>query len=133
MAPHSSTLAWKIPWIDRTVHGAVQLRLLGELAAPLPRRVLVDGAGPHVGVDGHLLAGPGVEREAGRHFGDSLRALGDHHELHDGDDEEDHGAHHEVAAHHDVAERVDDLAGVRLEEDETCGRDVKREPEECRE
>ena len=98
----------------RAVHRAVELRFLAELVAAPLGRVLVDRAGAHVGVDGHLLAGHGVEGEARRHLGDSLRALGDHDELHDGDDEEDHGADHEVAAHHEVAERVDDRARVRL-------------------
>jgi hypothetical protein len=73
--------------------------------------VLVDQAGRQVGVDRHLLAGHGVEGEAGRDFGDAARALGDDDEVHDHQDREDDDADDEVAAHHEVAEGLDDVAG----------------------
>ena len=119
--------------LHRAVHRAVELALLRELVAALLGGILIDRARAHVGVDGHLLAGHRVERESGRDLRDALRALGDHDELHDRDDEEDDGADDEVAAHDEVAERVDDLAGIRLEEDETRRRHVQGEPVQRRE
>ncbi len=68
------------------------------------RLVLVDGARAQVGVDGHLLARHRVEGEAGRDLGHALGALGHHQELHQGEDGEDHRAHHVVAAHDELAE-----------------------------
>ena len=62
----------------------------------------------------HLLAGHGVEGEPGADLGDALGALGDDDELDDGDDQEDHHADDQVAADHELAEGVDDLAGVGL-------------------
>ena len=81
-------------------------------AAPA-RLVLVDQAGGEVGVDRHLLAGHGVEVEARGHLGDAAGALGDDHEVHDHQDREHDHADHEIAAHHEIAERLDDVAGGR--------------------
>ena len=74
-------------------------------------RLLVDQAGGEVGVDRHLLAGHGVEVEARRDFGDAARALGDDDEVHDHQDREHDDADDEIAAHHEIAERLDDVAG----------------------
>ena len=49
-----------------------------EMPRRLRLRLLhVDEPGAQVGVDGHLLAGHGVEGEARGHLGHALRALGD--------------------------------------------------------
>ena len=45
---------------------------------------------------------------------------------------EDHAADDVVAAHHEAAERLDDLARVGLEQDQARRRDVEREPEQRR-
>ena len=45
-------------------------------------------------------------------FGDALRTLGDHHELRDGDNDEDDETDGHVAAHHELTERVDHIASV---------------------
>jgi hypothetical protein len=74
------------------------------------RGLLVDQAGIEVG-DRHLLAGHRVEMEAGGDFGDAARTLGDDHEVHDDEDCEHDDADHEIAAHHEAAERLDDMAG----------------------
>ena len=86
------------------VHGAEEGRFLLQLLAALLGLVLVDQAGGQVGVDRHLLAGHGVQGEAGRDFGDAARALGDDDEVHDHQDGEDDHADDEVAAHHQLAE-----------------------------
>ena len=90
-----------------TVHGAVELGLGRDLGAPRPRLGLADQPGVEVGVDGHLLAGHGIQGEAGRHLGDAAGALGHHHQLDDDQDDEDDGADHEVAADYELAEALD--------------------------
>jgi hypothetical protein len=56
------------------------------------------------------LPGHRIEGEARRHFGHAGRALGHHHEVDDGEDGEHHQAHGEIAADHELAERLDHLA-----------------------
>ncbi len=67
--------------------------------------------GGEIGVDGHLLAGDGVEGEARADLGDARGALGDDEEVHRDQDDEHDGADDEVAAHHEVGEAGDDVAG----------------------
>jgi len=110
-----------------SVHGPVEFALLDDLGAPLVGLALGDDAGVEVGVDGHLLAGHGVQGESRRHFADALGALGDDDELNDDEDQEDDHADDEAAAGDEAAEGLDDLAGVALEQDQTRGGDVERE------
>ncbi len=110
--------------------------VLQRLAAPL-RLGFVDQAGGKVGVDRHLLAGHGVEVEARRDFGDAAGALGDDDEVHDHQDDEDDDADHEVAGHHEVAERLDDVAGgvgalVAVRQDQPRRGEVERQPQHGR-
>ena len=89
-----------------TVHRPVKVRLLRDLlAAPLGLG-FVDDAGVQVGVDRHLLAGHGVQREPRGHFADARGALGDHDELNHEDDHEDDDADDELVAGHELAERL---------------------------
>ena len=84
-----------------------------------------------VGVDRHLLAGYGIEREARADLGDARGALGDDHEI-DGDQDHEHdGADHEVAAHDEVGEAGNDVAGGGVAlgavgEDQPRGGNVER-------
>ena len=64
------------------VHRAEERALLLEFAAAGLRLLVVDEAGGEIGVDGHLLAGNGVEREARADLGDAGRALGDDQKIH---------------------------------------------------
>ena len=93
------------------VHGAEEGALLLQLAAPALGFLVVDQAGREVGVDRHLLAGHGVEREARADLGDTRRALGDHDEVDRDQDREDDQADDEIAAHHELGEAGDDVAG----------------------
>ena len=90
------------------VHCAVKVRLPLDLFPAHPGLLLVDKAGGKVRVDGHLLAGHGVQREAGGHLGHALGALGDDDELHQHDDEEDDDADNDVAPGNELAECLDD-------------------------
>ena len=116
--------------LGAAVHRAVEVGLGGDVGAALAGLGLVDQAGVEVGVDRHLLAGHGVEGEPGADLGDPLGALGDHDELDDDQDQEDHQADDQVAADHEAAERVDHLAGVAVAQHQPGGADVEREPEQ---
>ena len=96
------------------VHRAVEVGLLGDLGAALARLLVGDLAGVEVGVDRHLLARHGVEREARGDLGDAAGAVRDHHELDHDQDQEDHEADDDVAADDEVAERGDHVAGVAV-------------------
>ena len=63
------------------VHRAVEVGLALDLVAAAAGLVVGDLAGVEVGVDRHLLAGHGVEGEAGGDLGDAAGAVGDDHEL----------------------------------------------------
>ena len=90
-----------------TVHRSVEVGLGGDLLATTSSLSVVDEAGVEVGVDGHLLAGHGVQREAGADLGHTLGALGDDDELDDDQDEEDDQADDDRAADDEVAEGFD--------------------------
>ncbi len=113
-----------------TVHRAVEVGLGVHLGAALAGLVLVDEPGVQVGVDGHLLAGHRVEGEPGADLGHAAGTVGDDDELDDQEDREHDQADDERAADHEVAERVDHLAGVPVEQHEAGGADVQRQPEE---
>ena len=114
----------------RPVHRPEHLAFLGDLLAAALRFFHVDGARPEIGVDGHLLAGHGVQGEARADFGNPLGALGDHQELDDGEDDEHHRADDEITAHRELAEGEDDLPGVGLEENQAGGGDVETHAKE---
>ena len=101
------------------------------------RLLLVDQAGGEVGVDRHLLARHGVEVEARGDFGDAAGALGDDDEVHDHQDGEHDDADDEIAAHHEIAERLDDVAGgggalVAVRQDQARRGEVERQPQHGR-
>ena len=119
------------------VHGAEKAGFVLQGLAAAPRVLLVDQAGGEIGVDRHLLAGHGVEVEARRHFGDAAGALGDDHEVDDHQDREDDDADDEIAAHDEIAERLDDVAGgvgalVAVGENEPRRGEVERQPQHRR-
>jgi len=119
------------------VHGAEEGAFVLQHLAPRPRLGLVDQAGRQVGVDRHLLARHGVEAEPRRHLGDAARPLGDDDEVHQHQDGEDDEADDEVAAHDELAERLDDAAGgggsfVAVGEDETGRGQVEGQPQHRR-
>jgi hypothetical protein len=72
---------------------------------------LVDKPGGQISVDRHLLARHRVQCEAGGDFRDTAGTLGDDDEVHDHQDRENDDPDDEIAAHHQVAERLDDVAG----------------------
>ena len=90
-----------------------------------------------IGIDRHLLAGHGVQVEARGDLGDAAGALGDDDEVHDHQDGEDDDADDEIAAHDEIAERLDDVAGgggafVAVRQDQARGGQVERQPQHGR-
>jgi len=121
----------------RTVHGAEEAAFVLQRLAALFCHLLVDQAGGEIGVDRHLLARHGVEVEAGGDFRDAPRTLGDDDEVHDHEDREDDNPNHEIAAHHEIAERLDDVAGSRgalvsVRQDQSRRCKVERQPQHRR-
>jgi hypothetical protein len=120
-----------------TVHGAEEAAFVLQRHAALARRLLVDQAGVEVGIDRHLLARHSVQMEARRNFRDAARTLGDDDEVHGDEDREHDDPDHEIAAHHEIAESLDDMArGVRAlvpaREDQPRGSEVERQPQHGR-
>ena len=97
--------------LGRTVHRAVEVRFLAHFLAALARLFLGQEARVEIGVDRHLLAGHRIEREARADLGHAARTARDHRELDHDEDREHHQADREVAADHELAERLDHLAG----------------------
>ena len=97
--------------------------------------MLIDQAGVHVGVDGHLLAGEGVEREARRDLRGAYRAMCDDEELDRDQREEEHEAYDVVAADDKLPEGLDDGTGglrafVSMQQDAAAGGDVEAQAEQ---
>ncbi len=116
------------------VHGAEEAAFVLEPLAPPPGFLVVDRAGRELGVNRHLLAGHRVEVEARRDFGDAPRALGDDDEVHHHQDREHDDADDEVAAHYEVAERLDDVTGgvgafMTARQDQARRGEVERQPQ----
>jgi hypothetical protein len=76
---------------------------LRRFVALLDGLLLVDEPGVQVGLDGHLLAGHGVQGETGGHFGDARGTCDDDGLVQDEEDEEDDCADGEIAADHEFA------------------------------
>ena len=117
------------------VHGAVEVRFGAHFVAARARLVLGDESGVQVGVDGHLLAGHGVQGESRGHLRDAARALGHHDEVDDRQDDEHHDADGVVAADDELAEGLDDLAGgrrarVSVQQHDARGGDVQRQAQQ---
>ena len=107
------------------VHGPEHLAFLTDGVAPLLSFLHIDDPGAHIRVDGHLFAGHGVQGEARAHFGHTFRAFGDDQKLYNGENKEDHRAHHEVAAQGELPEGLNDLPGVGVEQNQAGGGDVQ--------
>ncbi len=116
--------------LARAVHRAVEVSLLLDFAPAFTRLRFVNDAGVEFGVDGHLLAGHRVQGETGGNFRDAACALGDHDEVDDDQDEEHHQPNDIVPTHDEVAERLNDVAGIAVEQNEPRGGDVERKPEQ---
>src|ERR1019366_5343587 len=117
------------------VHGAEEGRFLLQLLAPALGLVLVDQARGQIAVDRHLLAGHGIQGEAGGDLGDPARTAGDDHEVDDHQDGKDDHPDDVVALHHQLAKGLDDVAGalgalMAVTQDQPGRGQIEAEPEE---
>ena len=103
--------------LHRAVHVAEHLRGSLQLVAAILCLLFGDCARPGRRIDRHLLAGHRVEAEPRAHFGNALRAFGNHDELDQGDDQKHHEANDDVSLDDEFTERVDDFACVSVGED----------------
>ncbi len=118
-----------------TVHGTVELGLLGHFGTTALGFRLVDEAGVEVGVDGHLLAGHRVEGEARAHLGNTPGTLGDDHKVDDHQDCEHHDTDDVVTADHHFTEGLNHLARssmtvLTVKHDHPRRRDVQRQTQQ---
>ena len=104
------------------LHGAVhrpeQLAFPGQLVTLVAGLRPIDQAAAQVTVDGHLLARQRIQAKARRHFGDPLRALGNHQKIDDGDNQKNHQPHRQIAPHHKVAKGLDNIPRILLQQDQ---------------
>ena len=114
----------------RPVHGPVKIRLLLHGPPPAARLILLDESGVEFRINRHLFPGQCVQREARRHFRDAPGPLGDHDEIDQRQNQEHHHAHHIIAPHHHVAKRLDDVAGVTIQQNQPRRSHVQRQPVE---
>ncbi len=117
------------------IHRAVEIGLGRDFAAAGSGFVCRHQAGCEIGVDRHLLAGQGVEGEAGRDFGYAAGALGDDHQVDHHQHQEHEQADGEVVADQECAERLDHMARrsaalVAVDQHDAGGGDVECEAQQ---
>ena len=117
-----------------TVHGPEKGTLVFQRLAAGFGFAFVDQPGRQVGVDRHLLAGHCVQGETRGNLGDTAGTLGDDDEVDDHQNGKDDNPDDEIAAHHQVAEGLDDIAGscrsfMAVGQDQPCRGNVQPEPE----
>ncbi len=97
--------------------------------------LLVDQSGIQVGIDGHLLAGHGVESETRRDFGRPHCAVADDHVLNGDQGQKQHEADDVIAADHELPESFDDPAGcggslAAMQQNAAATREIERQPQQ---
>ena len=115
-----------------TVHGAEEVRFLGQFSAALFGGFLVDDASVQVGVDRHLLAWHGVQGKSSVHFRDAACTFSHHNKVNDHQNREDDETDHIVAGDHEFAESRHHFARrmgafMAMDQDDTGRRHVKRQ------
>src|SRR5690606_1151485 len=116
--------------LGRTVHRTVEVRLTRYLVAPPAGFIFIYETCREVGIDRHLLARHCIERETGCYLGHTPGTLRDDDEIDAHKDDEDHQSHGEVAAHHELAERLNHRACMSFGEYESGTAHVQGKPEE---
>jgi hypothetical protein len=124
----SAAIASPFHELARAVHGGVEICFSLHASAFAARAVGIEHPGVHVGIDRHLLPGHRVEHEARSHLRHALAPLGDDDELNHRENEEDDTADDVVSADDEATERVNDLSGVGLQQNQSRRRDVEPEP-----
>ena len=110
------------------VHGPVKVRFLLDGPAAGAGFVFFDHAGVEFGINGHLLAGHGVQGEPGRHFRDAPGALGDDDEIDQNQNQKDDQSDDVIAMHDIIAKGFDDMPGITVQQNQPGRGDVERKP-----
>ena len=118
-----------------TVHGTVELGFLRHFPTTGLGLLLIDQARVQVGINGHLLAGHGIQGEARTDLGNAPRALGDHHKVDDHQDGEHHQTDNVVTADHHLTKGLNHLTGrvatlVAVQQHHAGGGHVQRQPQQ---
>ncbi|MEZ5395667.1 MAG: hypothetical protein R2724_23020 [Bryobacterales bacterium] len=119
----------------RAVHCAVELSFARDFLAAALGFGLFNQSRVQVRIDRHLLARQGVQSEARGDFGDTHRAVVDHHVLNGEQQDEDDDSDGELAADDEVAECFDDAARgigpeVAVHQYQPRAGDVERQPQQ---
>src|SRR5690606_1443229 len=72
-----------------TVHGTVELSFLADIFPPTSGFVFTDKTRIQISINGHLLAGHGIQGEACTDFGNPACTLGNHYKVNDDQNNED--------------------------------------------
>ena len=117
------------------VHRAEKVGFFCHFGAAAFGFFFVNQAGIQVRIHRHLFAGHGIQREACRHLGNALGALGHHHEVDHHQNGEHDQAHGKIAANQEVTKRLDHGtgrtgAGVAFEQHHTGRGHVQRQAHE---
>ena len=116
--------------LARAVHGTIKCRLFFEGLAPLLGLLLIDKTHIEIGVDTHLLTRHAIEREARRHFRDTLGATGDDDILHHDQNQENDQADDIISAHNVGPNRRDHPPRIRIGQDEPGSGYIERQPKQ---
>ena len=113
-----------------TVHGAIEVGLLGHFRATALSLRLLNQSGIQIGIDGHLLARHGIQGKTRTDLGNSPGTLGDHHKVDDHQDRKHHDTDHVVAADHHLTKRLNHLPCGRMailpvQQHHSCGGHVQ--------
>ena len=118
-----------------TVHGSVEVGLLGYFGTPDLGLLLSDETGIEIGVNGHLFPGHGIQGKACRNLGNTARTLGNYHKVDNHQNGEHDKTDHKVAAHNHIAEGLDNLTGrgatpVPVNQNHPGGGHIEGKPEQ---
>ena len=102
-----------------TVHCAEEVRLALHLLTAALRLRICNRPLVEIRVDRHLFAWHRIEGETRRHLGNTFRALRDNDEVHNDEDDEHDKADDRITADNEISECRNDLAGVRIEQNQT--------------
>ena len=99
--------------------------------------MLIDDSSIQIRINPKLLARQRIQREPSRYFRNTNSAVVDHDVLDNDQNQENHDADGVITTDDELAKRADDIAGsghpsTTVEQNEPCGSDIQRQPEQRR-
>ncbi len=119
----------------RTIHGTIEVGLGHDLLATPPGLLMIYDSGAQVGIDGHLLARHRIQGKASTNLRNTASTLGHNDEVDNDQDCKYHHTDREIAADHELAEGLDDMArrvrtGMSLKQDDPGRGNIQRQTQE---